>query len=262
MFTKIGIDEFLKKEYDYYYVKPFGKYCLLHIEKGKCNIYHQNQLLCKYDFVTVPELDKGTSFLGYYRKENEKNIFVCVSLLRSGGTKYKGLRGSIEEIEEIGLIINNSIRCFQKENKKIIEIDLLEYSITISDLLMNTMKTSCYSLIGVKDGMNEEMVMYKKYMVYGLMADMNHDIYHLYKNSNGSMIKVDICCVMDYRMSKELNGIFRNIRENDKIDYIEESEDENDFENNNEWISDVGLQYYLCVYHEIFKMWLPYKRIE
>ena len=37
--------------------------------------------------------------------------------------------------------------------------------------------------------------------------------------------------IPDYKTSVMLNKIFRKIRENDNLDYIEESDDEDDFQN-------------------------------
>jgi hypothetical protein len=56
-----------------------------------------------------------------------------------------------------------------------------------------------------------------------------------------------------------MNGLFRNIRENSNLDYIEESDDEEDFENTRE-DKYVDLQKSLlmeCTFHPKFKRWIP-----
>ena len=59
-----------------------------------------------------------------------------------------------------------------------------------------------------------------------------------------------------------MNKLFRKIKENDNLDYIEESDDEDDFQNI-EPDKYVNLQKSLqmeCVFHNKFKRWIP-KRI-
>jgi hypothetical protein len=43
-------------------------------------------------------------------------------------------------------------------------------------------------------------------------------------------VQIGVAGIPSLRLSALLNRLFRNIRENDNIDYVEESEDENDFE--------------------------------
>ena len=60
-----------------------------------------------------------------------------------------------------------------------------------------------------------------------------------------------------------MNGLFRKIRENQNLDYIEESDDEEDFQNIEE-DQYVDLQKSLsmeCIFHTKFKRWIPIKVI-
>ena len=56
-----------------------------------------------------------------------------------------------------------------------------------------------------------------------------------------------------------MNTIFRKIRENQNLDYIEESEDEEDFENidDNKFIDLEKSIYMLCSYNRKFQKWIP-----
>ncbi len=56
-----------------------------------------------------------------------------------------------------------------------------------------------------------------------------------------------------------MNSLFRNIRENINIDYGEESEDEDDFQNvRPDKYVDLNKTYYMnCVYNAKFKKWVP-----
>ena len=56
-----------------------------------------------------------------------------------------------------------------------------------------------------------------------------------------------------------MNNYFRKIRENTNIDYIEESEPEDDFEDtdNSKFVNLTKTGLFLCKYNERFKKWTP-----
>ena len=58
-----------------------------------------------------------------------------------------------------------------------------------------------------------------------------------------------------------MNGIFRNIRENQNIDYIEESDEEDNFENISEdkYVDFKKVVIMECIFHNKFKKWIPNK---
>ena len=112
---------------------------------------------------------------------------------------------------------------------------------------------------------------YKYPTVFRVMADLQYDIYHLYAcGTNGpsgptnppggrSFVYYDVAYVSNYNKSVFLNGLFRNIRENRNLDYIEESDDETDFEDMRE-DKYVDLKKELimeCIFHAKFKRWIP-----
>ena len=56
-----------------------------------------------------------------------------------------------------------------------------------------------------------------------------------------------------------MNTLFRNIKENENLDYIEESEDEEEFENIREdrFVDLQKIVYMECVFNYKFKRWTP-----
>jgi hypothetical protein len=56
-----------------------------------------------------------------------------------------------------------------------------------------------------------------------------------------------------------LNKIFRNIKENDNLDALEESDDEDEFENNKEdrFVYLEKECMFNCVFNHKFKKWMP-----
>jgi hypothetical protein len=104
---------------------------------------------------------------------------------------------------------------------------------------------------------------YKSPTVFVVSADFQYDIYHLYAYGKGKeLVYCGICYIANYKTSVFMNGIFRKIKENQSLDAIEESDDEEDFENT-EVDKYVDLEKRVnmeCVFHSRFKKWVP-KRI-
>lgn len=101
---------------------------------------------------------------------------------------------------------------------------------------------------------------YRYPTVFKVMADIQFDIYHLFVyGKKKETIYYDILCIPNYKMSVYMNSLFRKIRENQNIDYIEESEDEEDFENmaEDKYVDLNKVLNMECVFHHKFKKWVP-----
>jgi hypothetical protein len=86
-------------------------------------------------------------------------------------------------------------------------------------------------------------------------ADLDDDIYHLY--CFGTYF--DLAYIGTRKESKYMNGLFRNIRENDNVDLGEESEDEDLFQNVNcDKYVDLEKRIKMnCVYNPRWRRWTP-----
>lgn len=107
----------------------------------------------------------------------------------------------------------------------------------------------------------------KREAVFLVSADMESDIYHLhcYDNKSASQYTyVDVAHVGTYKESKYLNGLFRNIRENDNLDLGEESEDEDMFQNMNpDKYVDLSKKIKMhCVFQNKWRRWTPVSVVE
>lgn len=98
--------------------------------------------------------------------------------------------------------------------------------------------------------------------VFMVFADIEFDIYRLYAfGRNSSSVYYNIAYIPNYEKSVFMNGLFRKIRENENLDYIEESEDEEDFENVNvdkfvDLKKSIPME---CTFNRKFKKWVPVK---
>jgi hypothetical protein len=100
-----------------------------------------------------------------------------------------------------------------------------------------------------------------KYIVLEVRPDIQNDIYNLYCSDN---IHCGFACIPNYKTSVMMNKLFRNIKENEDLDKLEESDDEDEFENPN-----IDKFVYLdkafkmkCYYNKRFKKWVPNEVME
>lgn len=89
------------------------------------------------------------------------------------------------------------------------------------------------------------------------------DTYKLYTSSRGSD-SLGLADVPTYDDSVRLNRLFRKIRENESTDRIEESEDEEDFENVDpgKWVTRRDRVRMLCTRREGSRGWVPHECVE
>lgn len=95
--------------------------------------------------------------------------------------------------------------------------------------------------------------------VFNVTADIEPDIYHLFTMNNGKEEYHDIAFISNYDTSVMMNKLFRNIKENINLDAIEESDDEDEFQDNREdkyVYLDRSLKM-KCEYNSKFKRWCP-----
>jgi len=90
-------------------------------------------------------------------------------------------------------------------------------------------------------------------------ATINTDIYELFYFFNKTLTKVDFAYIPDYKTSVLMNSLFRNIKENNDLDKLEESDDEEEFENiNDDKFVDLNKSFKMkCKYLKKFFMWKP-----
>jgi hypothetical protein len=99
-------------------------------------------------------------------------------------------------------------------------------------------------------------VQYKSATVFQVTADTRYDIYNLFAHGD---VFYNVAHVPGYKTSVMMNHIFRKIRENENLDFIEESDDETDFENTDcDRYVDLNKKVLMeCVFSNKFKRWIP-----
>jgi hypothetical protein len=100
----------------------------------------------------------------------------------------------------------------------------------------------------------------KREVVFKVKPDIQNDIYHLhYYDNNGSDNIYDVAYIPDYKTSVMMNRLFRKIKENQNLDALEESDDEEEFENNSpdKFVFLDKTYNMVCVFNNKFKKWVP-----
>ena len=105
---------------------------------------------------------------------------------------------------------------------------------------------------------------YKVPTIFQVTADVQNDIYHLFAyGKNKTSIYCSIASIPNIKTSIFMNSIFRKIRENQNIDYIEESDDEEDFENiaEDKYVDLSKVVLIECVFNTKMKRWTPIREV-
>jgi hypothetical protein len=119
---------------------------------------------------------------------------------------------------------------------------------------------------GLKNEVNnrvigEKRMLSKQNKILICRADIQNDIYHLYGPDNDY---IGLAAIPDYKTSVMMNKLFRNIKENNDLDALEESDDEYEFENSNvaKFVFLDKSYKMVCNFNHKFKKWIPIKIIE
>ena len=121
-----------------------------------------------------------------------------------------------------------------------------------------------------KDSNNTNNHHNKKYKIFIVSADIQNDIYNLIDPdavndlSNYTISNKLIASIPDYKTSVFMNTLFRNIKENRSLDALEESDDEDEFENTNiDKFVDLTKKIKMkCIFNYKFKKWTPVECVD
>jgi hypothetical protein len=106
---------------------------------------------------------------------------------------------------------------------------------------------------------------YKISAIFEVKADLQYDIYHLYAyGEKCKKIYYGLAYIPNYKTSVFMNGLFRKIRENANLDAIEESDDEDDFQDSriDKYVDLKKTVSIECVFNQKFKRWTPVRTVK
>jgi len=99
---------------------------------------------------------------------------------------------------------------------------------------------------------------------FAVQAEISPDIYILSYRENDKEVLYKYACIPDYKTSVMMNSLFRDIKENADLDKLEESDDEEEFENisADKFVNLERKILMRCVYMHKFKSWKPIAPLE
>ena len=102
---------------------------------------------------------------------------------------------------------------------------------------------------------------YNRDLVFKVKPDIQNDLYYLFCCKDGEYIEYDYACIPDYKTSVFMNGLFRNIKENINLDALEESDDDDEFENEkvDKFVNLDKSYNMICSHNRKFNKWVPVK---
>jgi len=94
---------------------------------------------------------------------------------------------------------------------------------------------------------------------FKIKPTIKNDIYETYYYDRGEFKKHNVAYIPSYVCSVMMNRLFRTIKENERLDSLEESDDEDEFENvNDDKFVDLNKSYIMkCKFHLKFHKWVP-----
>jgi hypothetical protein len=214
----------------------------------------------------------GTLILGTRFNHNGNNFFSCEDIIIYQGS-YMESSLFQKKIAIMKEIFDNYILQRSYSNRFVIfglpcwcptysvamqTKNILPYSVYgIKAINTRNYKNPVCGVYQIKEKVNVEGV-------FRVKATIQSDIYHLYCFDRGKISFYGNAAVPSYARSVVLNKIFRNVKENSNLDLLEESDDEEEFENVDEdkFVDLRKCVAMKCVYHKNFRKWEPIEIVE
>ena len=280
----------LSNTLDYYILYPKGRRGYLWFT------YYKKEMLCLLIFINGKKFDDISN--EFYKYEINYDNTLCYNNVLLIGTyfyKYNNNNKSLQHYYVIDSVLNynyynaiiraNNNNCFNSKLnlcKKVVQaISNSTFNINLGIILDNYDNifkiiyklnydiycVGCYSnnkyLGNFILNIQLSKTINKNETNYGynfkVTATLTPDIYNLYILENNKEIFYEYALIDSYKTSVFMNDLFRNIKENKNLDLLEESDDEEEFENIDlEKYVNLGKTYIIeCFYNRKFKKWVP-----
>lgn len=100
--------------------------------------------------------------------------------------------------------------------------------------------------------------------VFFVTAALQNDVYYIENPKTNTKGQYEVAFVPDFNTSKMLNALFRNIKENKNLDAMEESDEEDEFQDTRvDRFVNLGKRIKMeCIWNAKFRKWVPLRAIE
>jgi hypothetical protein len=253
-----------KKFFAWFKTYKRNNYCfLLQIDKRHNSIENITINVCCFDKVLCS--GKGTVLYGTIFNIGKNKFFNIENVYFSRGNNYT-FTNQYKKISEMYNLMNKYIKqvTYLKHTINfglpIIAKNQYDLKKQLSDIPYNLYCIQHRLLYNNKPFLNEFIKIDQTiYKIFLLKPTITNDIYELYYKNGEKLEKYKIACIPDYKTSVMMNSIFRTIKENENLDLLEESDDEEEFENINlDKFVDLEKEVKMkCVFMSKFDSWKP-----
>jgi hypothetical protein len=230
----------------------------------KTRSFHQiKQISCNFD--PVLSIGTGTILYGTHILIKNKNVFNIENVFY-----YKNKKMMFESQYNKFTIIHNILKSHLSskiylKHEYLFKVPLISNSYKSIYSKIHKLPYSIYCI--QHRSWTENIYINEKVEInkidcatFRITAEVNTDIYNLFCLEKENLVNVGYAYIGNIKTSKFMNKLFRCIRENDDIDLIEESEDEECFE-------DMRLDKFIlnksynieCIFNKKFNKWEPVK---
>lgn len=274
------------QSFDFYRIIPKGRKCFLWFKKYNDSIklyvmeYHKykRRFTRVYDMTACFSKDLtigrfGTICYGTMFRKDGICYFTIEDVMyhmstkvydKGWNTKLRIKKEIVEQVNNIGYGPNSIIlgvpimgmsknTIFENIQDCVYDIYALEFVCVKTDIIMRFAYDEYMKTIEINSA------------VFLIKPQIKSDVYDLYyKGSDDSEELLDIAFIPDYKTSVYMNGFFRSIKENANLDALEESDDEDEFENIDEdkfVFMDREVKFE-CKYSKTFQRWIPMKKVD
>ena len=272
---ELSYDKMLhKKVYaDLYSIIPKGKKSLIWFtyfnDKNICLVLELDNSNNINNMYIIPfcfdrELSYNTILYGTMKNINSTFFFTCENILfyKNKNLKHENYKTKFNLMKDLFKNIKNTT--YFNNNNLIISLPIIKnnYSHAYNECQFLNYDIYGIQAISLNDVVPIGIIKVENNTVeatFKVMADIKQDIYNLYCLENNQYILNGIAMIPDYKTSVFMNNLFRTIKENKNLDFLEESDDDEEFENTNEdKFVDLKKSFIMkCVYMDKFRKWKP-----
>tara|TARA_B110001450_G_scaffold91255_1_gene86584 strand:+ start:228 stop:1229 length:1002 start_codon:yes stop_codon:yes gene_type:complete len=233
-------------------------------------INHNNSIskIEPYHICFSDDLAYGTILYGTYLHVNNEKYFVCEDIFYFKNTNVMNFNFK-KKLYILNDIFNNKIKyTFYTNNSIIITLSIMNLDYSYISSIVNTLSYKVFAIKYIDYTLNNYIIGFErikdffyKEAIFKIKASIQPDIYYLYCLNNNEETYYNIAYISSYKKSIFMNKLFRNIKENDNLDLLEESDSDSDFEDtSNDKYVDLNKSFYmLCYFNKQFTKWEPCK---
>jgi len=142
---------------------------------------------------------------------------------------------------------------------------IITKKLNFANAVQETKKVSNHIFDTLPIKMDYSKPQYRYPTIFQVTADIQYDIYHMFAfGKNSKPVYYNVAYIPNYKTSVFMNSLFRKIKENSNLDLIEESDDEEEFQNMEEdkYVDIDKVLLIEFIFNVKFKKWVPMRVVD